>query len=168
MSSFSFSSGPFVVGAAADAAALSGGGRLWLLNEGARDVRVDLLQFASQIGSVLATPTSPRFTIERFSFTGTPIGAEVTPSKMHTTSPAAALKLRTANTGIVFTASSAFTIWAWLPIAAATAVSAIAPFSEYVDDVGIFMPGQGIVFRQADAGTASDTRRVILSGRWSE
>lgn len=168
MSGFLFTAGPFVVGAAADAAPLSGGGRLWLLNEGSREIRIDKILFSSQLGGVLATPTSPRFTLERFAFTGTPSGAQISPSKTLSSMPDATLKLRTANTGIAFTASSAFGIWAWLPVASATAVSFVSPTIDFVELPGILLPGQGMVVRQADAGTASDSRRVVINGRWSE
>ena len=36
------------------------------------------------------------------------------------------------------------------------------------DDLIAMRAGEGLVFRQADAGSTSDTRKIIISGQWEE
>jgi hypothetical protein len=138
----------------------------WLLNPvSPNTVRlfVRRVDFVSQIGSVLATPTSPRITLERMTFTGTPSGTTVTPASALSGAPAATGTVRTTSGGITPAAGAAF--HCFLPVAAMTAVGAAsAEAFEYYPDAPIELaPGEGIVARQADNGTSGDTRRVSMT-----
>lgn len=162
--------GAHLVLAAADAATA---GRWWLINPVGSAVLIALerFHFMSQLGSALVAVTSPRLHLERFTFTGTASGATVTLGKRKTTDAAPVGSVRTASTGMTPTAGAV--LMAFLPTASATAV-AYNPATEMLwipkdeDDQIVLAAGEGLVFRQADAGTASDTRRYVTSLMWSE
>jgi hypothetical protein len=161
--------GAHVVGATAD---LATAGRWFLINPIGSTVLVALrrVEFMAQMGSALATPTSPRLQLERFTFTGTASGATITPAKRATSDAAGVAKLLTATTGLVTTAGAA--IYAFLPVASGTAVGfADATTADWLPDedgMPVLAAGEGIVFRQADAGTVSDTRRYVTNIAWDE
>jgi hypothetical protein len=169
--------GAHVVLAAAHAATA---GFWWLINPvgSAVAVAVKRITFMSQIGSALATPTSPRMSLERVTFTGTASGASVTPAKRVRTTVAGlaadatnVASLRTASTGLTLAAGES--VRAFLPAAAATGVGAVAASeddweAEFEDEEVVLAAGEGVVFRQADAGTTADTRRVITNVTWEE
>jgi hypothetical protein len=145
-------------------------GRWWLLNPVLSTVRlfVTRVDFTSQHGSVLATPTSPRVTLERMTFTGTPSGASVTPATALSGAPAASGTLRTATTG--FTPAAGAALHAFMPAAALTPVGAVSlGEDDFTPDEPIELTaGQGIVCRQPDAGTTGDTRRFATTVHWIE
>jgi hypothetical protein len=155
--------GANLVQAAADAATA---GRFWIINPvgSTVTVRVKSIEFASQLGSALAAPTSPRLTIERVSFTGTASGASLAPAKRKTSDASPQSSLRTASTGLTLTAGNP--VVSFLPVASATAVgytnTAVEKWRPDVNDRIELVAGEGIVCRQADAGTTSDTRRFTL------
>ena len=126
--------------------------------------RIRRVRFQSQMGSVLATPTSPRIALTRFSPTGFLSGVTVTPaSKLTAYGPVGNLQLFTSvSTGSITLSAN---ICAFLPIAGATAVGYAPPVITNTEDTFdrpiILLPGEGIVCRQLDNGTASDTRRFI-------
>lgn len=170
--------GVFVVQAAAHAATA---GFWWLLNPvgSTTAVAIKKVSFASQHGSALATPTSPRITLERVTFTGTHTGTLITPAqRVRTTvggltadASTSVARLSAASTGATLTAGPAYK--AFLPVAALTAVGSEAPGTDDYDpaeeDVEIVLAaGEGIVCRQADAGTTSDTRRSVFNVTWEE
>ena len=169
--------GVFVVGAAADAATA---GRWWLINPVGSGVAVAVkrISFASQHGSALATPTSPRIMLERVTFTGTASGASVTPAKRARTTVAgttadatAVASVRTASTGLTLAAGEAFK--AFLPVVALTTAAACPAGTDDWDPSDedtelILAAGEGVVCRQTDAGTASDTRRWVNNITWEE
>lgn len=160
---YNYTSGVFLITAAADAAT---GGKNWLINPvgSGVTVRVRKIRFSSQLGSALVAVTSPRFNIERVTFTGTASGASVAPAKRKSSDAANASSLRTASTGLTLTAGNVVSVF--LPVASATAVAYNTPSVvdiEYADDEFIYLDaGEGLVCRQADAGTASDTRRCVI------
>ncbi len=170
-------SGVFVVTAAADAATA---GRWWLINPVGSGVAVAVrrVSFSCQHGSALATPTSPRINLERVTFTGTASGATITPAKRVRTTVAGLTadatnvgSLRTASTGLTLTAGEPFK--AFLPVVALTTAAANPPGNDEWDPADedteiILAAGEGIVCRQADAGTASDTRRWVNNITWEE
>lgn len=145
-------------------------GRWFLLNPTSSTVRLYVcrVDFVSQHGSALVTVTSPRITLERMTFTGTPSGGTVTPATALSGAPASTGTLRTATGGISPTAVAAF--HAFLPTAALTAVGAVAIGDDDFtpDDPIELTPGQGIVCRQPDAGTSGDTRRFATTVHWIE
>lgn len=153
----------FTVQAAADAATV---GRCWLINPvgSAVTVRIRKIYFSSQIGSVLVTATSPRINVERTTFTGTASGATIAASLRKTSDAAAVSSLRTASTGLALTAGNVVT--SFFPVASYTAVGAMSPahaeWDAYLEDYIELAAGEGLIVRQADAGTAADTRRYIL------
>lgn len=162
-----FHTGALVVAAAADAANV---GRVYVENDPDSSVllAVTRIRFKSQLGSALATPTSPRIVIRWFTFTGnTPSGAVIT-GVLQDSSLAAKNSnwdVRTAATGMTIT--EAGEIAGFYPVAGATAVAySPASVDEWVpaDPTRpiIIRAGQGIMVKQADAGTASDTRRFSV------
>lgn len=156
--------GAHLILATADAATV---GRWWLINPVGSAVLIALrkVSFQSQLGSALATVTSPRITLERFTFTGTASGATVTVALRRTGDAAPVGSVRTASTGLTLTAGGA--VQAFLPVACGTAVGFTNPSSDeyapYDDDVIVLGAGEGIVCRQPDAGTTADTRRFVTN-----
>ncbi|MCA1572772.1 MAG: hypothetical protein LC798_21260 [Chloroflexi bacterium] len=133
------------------------------------------------IGTTIAFANSPRLTLERFTFTGTPLGAQITPGKRDSTDTAATALLLTADTGMVITAGS--NVRAWLPIAACNnsmdRYEALSPlrrqtqhlFPSWTDpDSVVLRAGEGLLFRQADAGvTAEASSRIVTTDiSWQE
>lgn len=158
-----YSSSAFVVQAAADAATA---GRCWLINPvgSAVTLKVKRILFQCQLGSALVAVTSPRITIERVTFTGTASGATIAPSKRKTSDATNVGSLRTASTGLTLTAGAE--ALNFLPVASATAVAYNTPVFSSFDPVSEseieLAAGEGLVVRQADAGTAADTRRFTV------
>ena len=144
----------------------------WLINPTGSSVLVALrrVEFMSQLGSALATPTSPRINIERMTFTGTASGAQITAAKRDTNDATAVATLRTASTGLTPTAGAG--VFSFLPTAGATAVGyTAATAGDWVPDEDgqvVLAAGEGIVCRQADNGTTSDTRRFVTNIAWME
>lgn len=159
-----YSTGVHLVLAAADAATVA---RWYLVNPIGSNItlRFRRIRFMSQLGSALAAATSPRLQLERFTFTGAPTGAVITPAKRKTADATPVAIMTTANTGMVVTNGAV--VGAFLPIASATAVgytnaTAIEWNADAERDL-LLAPGEGLLFRQPDAGTTSDTRRFITS-----
>lgn len=165
--------GPQTVLGTADAAPA---GRWFLINPVGSGLFVALrrVDFMSQIGSALITPTSPRVQLCRFAFTGTATGAAVSPANSRTANPANVGSLRTASTGLTITVGNPF--YSFLPVASlsATAASVAAlPSSEDTyapseEEMQVLAPGEGVYLRQPDAGTTSDTRRYVTNVAWEE
>lgn len=169
--------GVFTVQASAHASTV---GFWWLINPLSSGMAMGIkkISFSSQHGSVLATATSPRITIERTTFTGTATGTTVTPAKI-TNASGNGLNADATNKGLILTTSTGLTltagpaIKAFLPTVALTAVGVGPAVNDEVDpanegDELILQPGEGIICRQPDAGTASDTRRVLFNVAWEE
>lgn len=161
-----FHSGALVVGAAADAANV---GRLYVENDegSAYLLAVTRVVFRSQLGSALATPTSPRIVLRRFTFTGTaPSGAAVTGAKQDTglATKGTDWDVRTAATGMTITEGP--DLAAFYPTAGATAVgyapAVQATWAPAPDRPLVLRAGEGLMVKQADAGTTSDTRRFSV------
>ncbi len=161
--------GAHVIAAAAHAATV---GFWWLLNPVGSAVLVSLrrVEFASQLGSVLATPTSPRITIERVTFTGTHSGALITVADADSVAPTPTSRLSLASTGATLAAGAV--AFAFLPIASATAVgytaAAVMDWTPDEDGQLVLAAGEGIVCRQPDAGTTADTRRFVTNIAYDE
>lgn len=161
--------GAHVLLAAADAATV---GRWYLINPVGSGVLVALrrIEFMSQLGSALLTPTSPRVQVERFTFTGTASGAIIPSAKSVTAQANPVASVRSANTGLAPTAGAP--VYAFLPIACATAAAFTAPgvgdWNPDNDGMVVLTGGEGLILRQPDAGTAADTRRYITNIAWEE
>jgi hypothetical protein len=161
--------GAHVVQAAADTFPAA---RWFLINPVASGVLVAFrrCEFSSQMGSVLATPTSPRINLRLFTFTGTSSGAAITIGKVDSAFATAVAKLVSANTGLSI--SGGADIFSFMPTAGATAVGYAAPASldwnPEEEGMPVLREGEGIACYQPDAGTTSDTRRYITSIAWEE
>lgn len=171
LGAYKFESGRLTVGASADA---STGGRIWLINPVGSAVIavVKKLMCTTSPTAASAFASAPRITVERVTFTGTASGATITPAKRDSNDAANVCTVRTASTGLTLTAGaviSDFTVTAVL-----TAVGIATPVDQYLydstdeDDYMVLRAGEGIVCRQADAGTTSDTRVAMLYGSWEE
>jgi hypothetical protein len=169
--SFKFESGRLTVLAAAHAATA---GFFWLINPvGSTTLCYVKKMFATSVPTaVTAFASSPRITVERFTFTGTATGASITPAKRDSTDATNTCTLRTASTGMTITAGAViadFTVPAVL-----TAVGIAVPIDQWFydstdeDDYIVLRAGEGLVVRQADAGSTSDTRLVLVFGSWEE
>lgn len=162
-------SGRLTVGAAADAAT---GGRLWLINPLGSTVLLSLrrVEFVSAPTAATAFPSAPRFTVERVTFTGVAAGATVTPAQVDSTQTAAQGSLRTASTGLVLTAGATAYGFTVAPIltAVGAAVPAMQEWEPKDNAQLVLRPGQGVVLRQADAGTVADSRMVEVDLAWDE
>jgi len=166
---YAVNTGAHVVSATAHAATV---GFWWLLNPVGSAVLVSLrrVEFMSQMGSALLTPTSPRITIERVTFTGTHTGALITPADADSVAPVTTSRLSLASTGTTLTAGAV--AYAFLPIACGTAVgfTATAESDWTPDEEGqiVLAAGEGVVCRQPDAGTTADTRRFVTNISFEE
>jgi hypothetical protein len=161
--------GVMVVGASADAATV---GRWYLFNQVGSTtlVAVRRVEFASQHGSALVTATSPRFGLRTFTFTGTATGTAIVAAKQDTSSGSPAALFSLAKTGATLT--DVAVAKTFLPVTALTAVGASPPNQEQWVPSATFplylRAGEGICLTQLDAGTASDTRRVVTAIAWDE
>lgn len=163
-------SGSLTVLAAAHAATA---GFMWLLNPLAsgRKLAIRRIWLKTSAVTALVAVTAPRITVERMTFTGTPSGATITPAKHSSADVTPVGSIRTASTGITPAADQP--LFSGIIPAIMTAVGASMPIDykwEPVDPNGevILLPGEGLVFRQADAGTASDTRKLVIDITWVE
>lgn len=153
---------------AAAAQAANTGGTFWIANHVSSGLHLAIrrVNFASQHGSALATPTSPRIQLIRGTFTGTPTGATVTGAKTRSADTAGSgWSVRSAITGM--TVTEVAPAFSFQPVAALTAVGACPPAYEdwNPEDEGMIQlePGEVISCRQVDAGTTSDTRRFVVN-----
>jgi hypothetical protein len=144
----------------------------WLYNPGTGGVLVALrsANLASQLGSALLTPTSPRILLAAFTYTGTPAGTAVTPRKADTAFGAAVASLRSTQVTSVVTLTQ--NVWAWFPYANETAVGGNPPsgttYAPKEDEQVVLAANEGVVCYQPDAGTTSDTRVLAWNLAWSE
>lgn len=130
--------------------------------------------------SGITLATSPRVTLERFTFTGTASGTAITPVKRKGTDAAATAKLVTASTGLTITAGALAS--AWLPVFAFTGTVDCAKSNQFqalyrrdfsqgakqwatAVDAGtpVLEAGEGLIFRQTDAGSTSEATHRTFS-----
>lgn len=146
---------------------------LELPSGGTRRCRLRHLEIAH--GHVLEADmlTAPRVALARFTFTGAASGATITPGKRDSRDSANVANVRTASTGMTVTVGAL--MWATLtPVLALTTSGMLfnVTISEYEPtDEDAYMdwgPAEGILLYQPDAGTASDSRRLVVAGRWDE
>ena len=159
-------------------------GFLWAHNPTAtsnKSARIRRAYLTSQHSTVLATPTAPRISCFRFTFTGTASGAAITACKCSTNfpswsasaMPSPILDLRTAVTGL--TVSTVANAGSGGIVGALTAVGGwapagvdILPVTSREEEWLTLAPGEGAVFYQDTAGTSIDTRLANLNLLWDE
>ena len=163
---FTATTGPYTVGATAD---VFPAGRWFLVNPAGSAVvgMLGYIYLLSQLGSALAAPTSPRLTVCKFTFTGTPSGATITPA-YDSQLVVPTLSLRSAATGM--TMAKGADIHSFLPVASATAVGYTPPsdLTWQPPSPLILRAGEGVMLYQPDAGTVADTRRYTTTLSWQE
>ncbi len=159
-------SGILTLNASADGAASAGGGRLWVINPTGSGVKVRIrrITFRSQLSTALVAVTCPRITIEKSTYTGTPSGGTLTPTKRKANDASVAGSVRTAVTGMTVAAST--DVATFIPVSSATAVAyntpAIDVWALGEDEWIELAELDCVVIRQADAGTTSDTRKFFV------
>lgn len=161
------STGNSTVTAAADGASSAGGGRFWIINPVGSAVIVSLRAIDWQVnsaGTALIALTAPIFTLERFTFTGTASGAQLTACKRDSNDAAEVGAVRTAATGMTITSGA--TGYGFVVPAQVTATVQYSPvFQRYApaeDERIVLRAGEGLVVRQSTAGTALDVRAIQL------
>lgn len=164
---FYYATGAFSVNSSADAATA---GRGWLINPTDSEVtlRIRRIVFVCQITNNSNLQSAPRINIERVTFTGTASGATITPSKRKSTDEANVSSFRTASTGLSLSAGAV--VRSFLPVATISVLTGIAIvgtpeqiFDPGPEDYIELAPGEGLVVRQADAGSTSDDRRYVVN-----
>jgi hypothetical protein len=167
----------------ASAHANNTGGFLWIQVPIGSAIRCRLRKLALQITSVLEVDylTAPRIALTRFTFTGTASGATVGQSRVAVSAPtggaadaAPVAQVRTAITGMTCTYEAGYYWSAMVPVLGLTTSGMFWADSRQVldpndeDEFLDFGPGEGLVIWQPDAGTASDGRRFVVTGRFDE
>jgi hypothetical protein len=141
--------------------------------------RVEFIEYPSA-ATIFAS--APRITMERMTHTGTPSAGLISPAKTVRTTQngevAAATNVaefRVATTGLTLTAGEAIYAFLVRPVIVAYAASgaseppAVPEYWTPLEGEGIVLANaEGVVFRQADAGTASDTRKFHIDLAWEE
>lgn len=129
-------------------------------------VRLVSMKIESGMTTALATPTAPRITVERGAFTGTPSGAIIPVAKVDSADAANVFYISAASTGA--TNGTPVPMGGKIVDANATgtvntnaSASNIFNVGEDVRDI-IIRAGEYLVIRQADAATASDTRKATV------
>ena len=148
-------------------------GRFWLVNTSPTVVvAVRQVFFTSVSSTALVTLTAPNFNVERVTFTGTPTGAQVLPANRDSRDAAPTATLRTASTGMTLTAGNvahAFQTHSVLTgIGVSTVTDQVWPAHTDEDAYLVLRQNEGLVIRQATAGTLADTRSVRLDAIWEE
>jgi hypothetical protein len=148
-------------------------GFLWFHNPVASTVKVAIskLVVQTQLGSALVAVTSPRLLFSVCTITGTASGASLTGGKKDPTAATAQASCRTAITGLTLSAEKPWI--SALPVASATAVAYNPPsvllwVADDDEDMIVLSPGECLNLYQADGGTASDTRRAVVTIEWKE
>lgn len=137
-----------------------------------KKIRLRRVLVTSQHSTALATPTAPRLSLQRATFTGTASGTAVTASKLDTVYGAPSFDLRTAVTGL--TPVLVAGVGALALVGAVTAVGSYHPVTSYLfrsdaeDERLVLAAGEGVVVYQDTAGTASDTRKYNVDLVWDE
>lgn len=161
--------GKSTVTVAADAATA---GRWWVINPVGSSILIELrrVEFVSAPVAATAFVTSPRVTVERVTFTGTASGAQVTVAQRDSTDTALVGSMRTASTGLTLTAGAVCYGFTVVPILTAVGVAmpSLQEWEPAENGRVVLRAGQGIVIRQADAGTTSDTRAFQVNLAWAE
>jgi hypothetical protein len=150
---------------------------LWLFNTGAtHHLRLRALRLSISCITETDMATTPRIAAARFTFSGTPAGGTaIVPALRKSDDEATGYDTRASGlSGATVTLAELF--WGTLIPAYTLTTSGIGWASAAPDwwepqDEDEFMdlaPGEGVTVYQPDAGTTSDGRRLVLSGRFDK
>ena len=159
-----FCSERFVGQVSADA---STGGKVWLLNNVGSSVLVQVRQvIVSSAMPDADVNTDCRITSERITFTGTPSGTLGTAGSFDTNqSLSSSVSIRLANTGMTITPDTIVGA-SWLGERQASGMFNGRPgdvsISEDRDEGVVLRAGEGLVFRQADAGDVNIGYMILV------
>ena len=168
-------SGRLTVQASAHAATA---GFFWIINPvGSTAIcYVNSITFANSPAAVTAFASTPRITVERVTFTGTASGATITPALFDSAFAANTCTVRSASTGLALSAGAV--LFSYIVPAILTAVGQSSGSPQFLSLAGslsgtnglniVLRAGEGLVVRQPDAGSTSDTRIVFLNLAWDE
>lgn len=145
-------------------------------------VRIRQMRVEFNNVGVTAMITVPRIGLARFSFTGTASGAAVAGARLATAYPVPVLDTRTAVTGLTCTldptpGSLLSEVVTPAGLLAGTAANFVPhpsitqwllDGSAQEDEYVVLNPGEGLSLYQLDAGTASDSRRLVANWIWDE
>jgi hypothetical protein len=164
-------SGLLTIQAAAHAA---NEGFLYHINPIGSGVTISLRRISYQ-GAPVSTTARPatRITAERFTFTGTFSGSAITTGKRSTADAAAVGKFANNTAGLAVSPVGAVQRGFLIP-AVPNGNGNTGSSNELVwepinqDGETLIAPGEGIMFRQADAGSAGDDRTFLFNVTWAE
>jgi len=166
---FLINSGNLVIQATAHGATI---GFFWLINPvgNTKNIRLRRVECQTQLTTALVTLSAPKINIERVTFTGISSGTQIVPVKVESSQNNATGLLITTSSGLTLSAGAV--AYGFLPAMAITAVGGQVPvmleYEPLEHSMIILVPGEGIVCRQADAGTTADTRKLTLNISWEE
>lgn len=145
-------------------------GFVWLINPVGSARIVSLRRAEVDSMGVAASASIARLQVERMTFTGVSTGAVVASGKIDSTYPNPVAILTSASTGMVITAGPI--LYSWLMMAVITAAGVSEPvlgeWEPSEDGQPVLRAGEGLVFRQPDAGVATDPRRLVINIAWEE
>lgn len=169
VSTYAGTSGRLIVQASAHG---NTAGFLWLLNPvgSAKVIKIRRVSFQSVPTAISVFASTPRITVERMTFTGTCTASVITAGKRLTADANPTGLLVAATTGT--TPASGATLHAFTVPPILTAVGVAVPVEQEweppAEDEIELVAGEGLVIRQPDAGTTSDTRLVTVNIDWKE
>lgn len=148
-------------------------GFLWLFNPIASTKNIAIRRIVARVATVtvLAVPTAPRISIERMTSTTDPSGAVVTAAKLETAEAVPSAIVTAVTTGLTPVAGAVITAFLCPAVMTAVGSGTVIVDQNFIPNISeeiILIPGEGIVVRQADAGTTSDTRIAVIDIVWEE
>lgn len=143
-------------------------GFFWLQNPSGSGLDLVIRKVVARFTGTVAANTSARLILVKFTFTGTPSGAVITPARRKTSVDAVNVgTMRTAVTGMTVTLGA--TICSFIIPALISAANVFPTFDQewphsgdFEDDDVMLEPAEGAVLYQPDVGIASDSRRFVI------
>lgn len=150
-------------------------GMYWFVNPvgGGKAGSIRRLKEFYQFAALAVDMVPGDFRHTRFTFTGTPTGASLTPARRDATDAAPVCVVRTASTGMTITlvgtirSSSGPTMGMAVGGAGSFPSQENDPFYLTEDEAMVIRPGEGIVFWSAQALTTAN-RRILSNLLWDE
>jgi hypothetical protein len=134
--------------------------------------RLRRIRYIAHPKSTTTRASSPEIRIERFTFSGTPSGATITPAKRRSADAGNQLTWRTASTGVTITPGEVVRgyLVSLVPSGGGNVSSPNEAVWEPLGDEGELElnEGEGLMFRQHDGGEAADDRVVMFNNTWLE